>query len=245
MRGQTGALIVLALLAVPTEGKAAEGRRAGGRVIARELRPHRLVHEFDVGVGLLPLDALYAGLSFGGSYTLHLSDAVALELVDFRYSANIDSGLRRRLQDLDTRATFNPEIEYLAGTGLLFTPLFGKFAFFNQSVLNVSTHFGVSAGLAHFTDGFRAQVSAGPGLRLFFSDAVSSRLDVRGTVAFDELLSVEGLLQINLSVAFNFGRRDPPPAKAAKPVVDPDALLDTLFPGTTPTPQVEGEGEGS
>lgn len=232
---------LLATMGVISVGaEAASPRRTGGRIVAREPRPHRMIHEFDVGVGLLPLDALYAGLSLGGSYTLHLSDAVALELVDFRYSANVDSGLRRRLQDLDTRATFNPEIEYIAGTGILLTPLYGKLAFFDDTVVAASTHLGINVGLAHFTDGFRFQVSAGPGVRLFFSDTVSTRLDVRGTVAFDDVLSAEGLLQINLSVAFNFGSRRAEAVDEEAEAVDVDALLDALYPGTTPAPEPEG-----
>lgn len=225
--------------AFATSAEAASPRRTGGRVVAREPRPHRMVHEFDIGVGLLPLDALYSGLSLGGSYTFHLSDAVALELVDFRYSANIDSGLRRRLQDLDTRATFNPEVEYIAGTGLLFTPLYGKLAFFDEAVVAASTHLGLNVGIAHFTDGFRFQATAGPGIRLFFSDTVSSRLDVRGTIAFDDVLSAEGLLQITLSVAFNFGDRTADRVGDEDEKVDVDALLDALYPGTTPVPEPE------
>jgi outer membrane beta-barrel protein len=219
-------------------------RRLGGRVVAREPRPHRLVHELDLGVGVLPLDALYTGLSLGGSYSFHLDDVIALELVDFRYSANLDSGLRSRLAErYEVSPTVSPEIEWLAGTGLLFTPFFGKLAFLDDAVVHASTHLGLSAGVAHFTDGFRFQVSGGPGIRLFASDTVSTRLDVRGTVAFDEVLSVESLLQINLSVALNFGARGRAEAGPERPEEDPDAVLDTLFPESRPEPRLEAIDE--
>ena len=238
-RVAAGAALMAGLL-VGTPGSAddAAERRLGGRVVARQPRPHRLLHEIDVGVGILPLDALYTGLSLGGSYTLHLSDVFALELVDFRYSANVDSGLRGRLAErYEVSPTVTPEVEYVAGTGLLFTPLFGKIAVADSAIVETATHLGLNLGIAHFTDGFRFQVSGGPGIRFFHSDAVSTRLDVRGTVAFDEVLSVESLLQINLSLAFNVGGGRPSGSDRTEAGVDPDAVLDALYPDSAPRPR--------
>ena len=87
-------LIVAAALATPSLAHADDDEDIGtGKVIAVELRPYRMVHEFAVSVGVLPLDALYTGFSLGGSYTLHLSDIWAWEAIDFHYSANVDTGL--------------------------------------------------------------------------------------------------------------------------------------------------------
>lgn len=226
----------------PAEGRAGEDdRRRGGQVVARQPRPHRLLHEVDLTAGILPLDALYTGLSLGGSYTLHLSDVFALELVDFHYSANVDSGLRARLAErYGSNPTVTPEIEYVAGTGVLFTPYFGKLALFDRGILTTAAHLGANFGVAHFTDGFRFQISGGPGLRFFLSDEVSTRLDARVTLAFDDQLGVETLLQLNLGLAFNLGGGRPtPPRTTTTPDVDPDATLDELFPGTAPKPRAE------
>ena len=227
------AMISLSAL-IPTAYADESDRRRGGRVVARQNRAYRLVHEFDIGVGILPLDALYTGVSLGGSYTLHLSDLLALELIDFRYSLNIDSGLRNRLSDeFEVSPTVTPEVEYIAGTGLLFTPFFGKFALFNRDVVHVATHFGLNGGVAHFTDGFRFQISGGPGLRFFANNTLSSRLDVRGTVAFDDTLSFETLLQISLSFAFNFGSvRATGSTTDTREQVDPYEVLNELYPET-------------
>lgn len=246
MRGlrRASALVAGAFLLFAAGAQAADNeRRLGGRVVAREAREHRLVHEFNVGVGVLPLDALYTGVSLGGSYTLHLNDFLALELIDFRYSANLDSGLRRRLNEFSVEPTASPEVEYIAGTGVLYTPFYGKLALFDSAVLRLATHVGANFGVAHFSDGFRFQTTVGPGIRFFFSDTVSSRLDVRGSIAFDEVLSVETLLQINLSVAFNFGRRGSGPVRSANKEADPEAVLDALYPGTKPKPRTETSEE--
>lgn len=216
-------------------------RRRGGQVVARQPRPHRLLHEVDLTVGVLPLDALYTGLSLGGSYTLHLDDVVALELVDFHYSANVDSGLESRLAErFAVNPTVTPEIEYIAGTGLLITPYFGKLALFDAAVIEAATHLGLNVGIAHFSDGFRFQGTIGPGVRFFLSDEVSTRLDARMTFAFDDQGSVETVLQINLGLAFNLGGGRPSSARSSTaPTVDPDATLDELFPESSPRPRAE------
>ncbi len=234
--------IALLVFFFATEALASEQeRRMGGRVVAREDRPHRLIHELDVGVGVLPASALYTGLSLGGSYTLHLSEIVALELVDFRYAAALDSGLTGSLETrFGVAPTVEPQVEYLASTGLLFTPLYGKVALFDRAVLNLSTHLHLGFGVANFSDGFRYQVSGGPGVRLHLGSRVSARLDFRGTVAFDELLPLETLLQINLSLGFHFGSRGER-AAGTTPAEDPDLVLDALFPGTAPSPDVDEE----
>src|SRR5438093_13738114 len=89
------AVFALALvLCVPRSARADDDEDLGsGKVIAVEGRPYRMVHEFAVEAGVLPLDALYKGFTLGGSYTLHLSDIWAWEAVDFHYSANVSTGL--------------------------------------------------------------------------------------------------------------------------------------------------------
>src|SRR5690349_2958383 len=106
-----------------------------GKVIAVEPRPYRMVHEFSVSAGILPLDALYTGFSLGGAYTLHLSDLWAWEAIDVSYSANVDTGLDVTLAERWSVApTSNPEVQYLVGSHAIFSPMFGKFALFNSSI---------------------------------------------------------------------------------------------------------------
>lgn len=196
----------LTVFSVSTAAFAEDDELDSGRVIAVEDRPYRLVHEFTVSAGVLPVDALYTGLSIGGSYTLHLSDIWAWEAISFHYSANVDTGLDVTLAERWSVApTSNPELQYMFGTHVVLTPFFGKISLFNSSIIHASTFFALGGGVVRFSDGFRPQGSFGPGIRVFFGQAVSTRLDVRGSIVPDVPTGVDFIMQVLLSVSFNFG----------------------------------------
>ncbi|MBK8009892.1 MAG: outer membrane beta-barrel domain-containing protein [Deltaproteobacteria bacterium] len=177
-----------------------------GRVIAVQERPYRMVHEFSVAAGTLPLDALYTGYTLGGSYTLHLSDLWAWEAISFHYSANAKTGLEDDLASKYSVApTSNPEIEYLVGSNLVITPLIGKLTLLNENIIHAAAFLSVGGGLTHFSDGFRPQASIGPGIRLFLGQVVSTRLDIRASVVPDIPSGIDVILHITLGVSFNFG----------------------------------------
>jgi outer membrane beta-barrel protein len=183
-----------------------EDELESGRVIAVQPRQYHLVHEFTVSAGVLPLDAFYTGFSLGGSYTLHLSDLIAWEAVSVHYAAKADTGLEAVLADRWSVApTGDPQVEYLVGSHVVLSPMFGKFTLFNRSILQGSTYFAAGGGVIRYTDGFRPQLSVGPGLRIFVGQVVSTRLDVRTTFAPDIPAGLDIVLHVTLSVSFNFG----------------------------------------
>lgn len=196
----------LPLLSMVSTAVADDDELRSGKVIAVQERPYRLVHEFTVSAGVFPVDALYTGLSLGGSYSLHLSDIWAWEAVSFHYSGNVNTGLDVTLAERWSVApTSNPEIEYLVGSHLVITPLFGKMTLFNAAILYASSYFALGGGVAHFSDGFRPQVSVGPGVRLFWGQVVSTRLDVRGSIVPDIPSGIDLVMHVSLSASFNFG----------------------------------------
>ncbi|MEQ8275207.1 MAG: outer membrane beta-barrel domain-containing protein [Deltaproteobacteria bacterium] len=210
-----------------------------GRVIAVQDRDFRMVHEFTLSTGVLPMDAFYTGYSLGGSYTLHFSDLIAWEAVSFHYSANVGSGLESTLaQRWDVAPTNDPEIQYLLGSNLTLTPLFGKLTFFNRAILHAGTFISVGGGVVRFTDGFRPQVSIGPGVRLFWGNVVSTRLELRNIIAPDFPDGLEYILHVMLSVSFNFGkvRAIESDEDVVRDDVDPFAVLDELYPLSKPKP---------
>jgi outer membrane beta-barrel protein len=215
----------------------AEDEIESGRVIAVEPRPFRMVHEFDVGVGILPMDAVYKGVSLGGSYTLHFTDLWAWEAIDFHYSADVNSGVDSILaRRWSTALTLTPQVQYLAASHVVFSPLFGKFTFFNRKIIYAEAYLALGGGLAHFTDGFRPQLSVGPGLRLYVSQRVSTRLDVRETLAPNVPSGISQVLQITLSIAFSFVPMHPTETgmEEEKDTSTGFETLDELYPGTNP-----------
>jgi outer membrane beta-barrel protein len=231
-------LLILPLCLASQLAHAEEDDLESGRVVAVEDRPYRMVHEFTVTAGVLPIDALYTGLTLGGSYTLHLTDLWAWEAVSFHYSANVDTGLDVTLAERWSVApTSNPEIRYMIGSHAVLTPLFGKIALFNDTIIHASTFFALGGGVANFTTGFRPQGSFGPGVRVFFGNVVSTRLDVRASIVPDIPTGVDFMLQVMLSVSFNFGSTRATELGEEDEIVDQTTgfeTLDELFPDSNP-----------
>ena len=69
-------------------------------VLAVQDRTYRMNSELMLGIGVLPLDAFYKGLSGEVSYTYHFSDSFAWQIGRFLYSYNVATGLQNQL---DTR----------------------------------------------------------------------------------------------------------------------------------------------
>ncbi len=243
MKRMLSAVFLVAAIYTPGELRAQSDELNSGEVVAVQDRPYRLVHEFTASVGVLPIDAFYTGLSLGGSYTLHFNDLIAWEAISFHYSGNIDTGLENELAErFSVLPDGDPQLQYLAGSSLVFSPLFGKFAFFNDSIVNVSTYLSVGGGLARYDDeSFRPQGSIGPGLRLFFGDVVSTRLDVRNIIASDAPSGVEYILHITLSVSFNFGEREPDDEERPEDSRTGFEALDELYPMSDPDRTGDGE----
>ncbi len=233
-----GALIAARLFATQPAFASDQDDLGTGHVVAVEDRPYRMVHEFTVTAGVLPADALYTGLTLGGSYTLHLTDLWAWEAVNFHYSANIDSGLDNTLADRWSVAPeSNPEIRYMIGSEIVLTPLFGKISLFNSSIIYASTFFALGGGVARYTTGFRPQGTFGPGIRVFLGKVVSTRLDLRASLVPDIPTGVDFILHVMLSVSFNFGSTRATELGQGDEVVDNTTgfeALDELYPLSNP-----------
>lgn len=234
------ALGIATALALASSPALAQDEDLGkGRVIAVQDRPFRLAHEFTASTGVLPMDAFYTGLSIGGSYTLHLTELVAWEAISVHYSNNVGKGLDDELLERwSVEDTDQPEIQYTLGSHVLFTPLYGKLAFFNRSIVTISTYLAVGGGAIHYRDeGFRPHFSVGPGIRFLFGQVVSTRLDVRNMVAPDFFGGADYILHVTASVSFNFGSSRPTDDDDLAPedeLVDPFGELDTLYPLSDP-----------
>jgi len=230
---------VLAALLAPRVARAQDEDLQSGRVIAVQDRPFRLAHEFTASAGVLPMDAFYTGLSLGGSYTLHLTELLSWEAISVHYSSNVGKGLDTELLERwSVQDTDQPEIQYLVGSHVLFTPLYGKLSFMNQSIVTVSTYLAAGGGALHYVDeGFRPFFSVGPGIRFLFGQVVSTRLDLRNMIAPDFFGGADYILHVTASVSFNFGSSRPTDLDDEDPeseLVDPFGELDELYPLSDP-----------
>ena len=133
------------------------------------------------------------------------------------YSYNVNTGLRQQLErDFGVLPTAFDEVEWMVGSDLMWSPLYGKMALLNQSVIALRELFllggtrccnepgsstGTTAGL---TSGFRPAVNLGLRRARLHHPLVSFRLDVTDNVvvAGDRIFNVPTL---QLSGALNFG----------------------------------------
>ncbi len=183
-----------------------------GTIQAVQERQYRMSHELAFGVGVLPLDSFYKGLLAQVSYTAHFSDHFAWQVGRGAYSYNVATGLRTQLiRDFNVTPTAFEEVQWMAGSDLIWSPIYGKTSFLNRSVSHFEIFFIVGGSVLNMTNSsggpgiFRPAVNAGLGARLFTSKHVSYRLDIADNVVISKDKGIFNVPTIQLSAAINFG----------------------------------------
>ncbi len=181
-----------------------------GTVSAVQERKYRMQHELSLGVGVLPLDAFYKGLTAQVAYTYHFTDYFAWQVGRGAYSYNVSTGLRQQLErDFSVLPTAFEEVNWMVGSDLVWSPLYGKSSWLNNSVAHFEGWLLLGATVLKLTGGegklggFRPAVNLGIGFRLFMSKHVSLRLDVTNNIVIlDRVFNVPTL---QLAGALNLG----------------------------------------
>lgn len=184
-----------------------------GTVQAVQNRLFRMDHELTLGIGVLPLDAFYKGLTVQLGYTYHFSDSFAWRVGRGLYSYDVNTGLENQLErDFKVKPTTQKRVSWMVGSDLMWTPVYAKASWLNSSVAHFEIFGLLGASVIKFDtqgggsllDQFKPAVHLGLGIRLFASNTVSYRLDV----ADDVVISKDGIDQVGevqLSLALNFG----------------------------------------
>ena len=185
------------------------------RVFSIQERPYRLGHEFQLGLGVLPMDAFYVGAVIGASYTYHFSDFWGWEIAGAGYSLNFDTGLKNQLRSdylIEPVGGGGERVRLFGSTGVVVKPLFGKLTLFNQTIVHAETFFTAGlgsvlkrpqAGEGANNGGYRFAVNLGMGFRFWTTRAVSWRLDIRDYFVFEQALP-ENMLFVMLSASLNY-----------------------------------------
>jgi len=180
-----------------------------GKVAAVQERLFRMNQELSLGVGTLPLDAFYKGFGPQVTYTFHFTDTFAWQVGRGMYSYAAPTSLRQQLErDFGVLPTQFETVQWMAGSDLIWSPVYGKTSFLNQSVLHFEAYAMVGGTLIKTTQNFRPALDLGVGVRVFTSKFVSYRLDVTNNVCIPLKFPVVNILNVPtiiLSVALNFG----------------------------------------
>jgi outer membrane beta-barrel protein len=187
----------------PQAARAADQAEEPGKLAAVQKRKYRLDHEIYAAAGVLPLDAFYKGVGPVGSYTWHMSDLWAWEVVRGQYAFTFNTSLRDQLlNNFLVKPTEFEEVQYLLTSSAIWTPLYGKMAMFNSLVVHAEMYGILGASVAKMTSSFKPGPQAGIGFRFFLSPAVSLRIEARYHYLFaktsTQVLDVAGGLAFNL-----------------------------------------------
>ena len=202
-------LLAVLVLAPSLARAQAEQLENPGSVSAVQERQYRMNHELALGVGVLPLDAFYKGYIATVGYTFHFTDSFAWQIGRFAYSYDVDTGLKGQLlNQYGVLPTQFPEVSWMVGSDIIWSPIYGKWSFLNRSVIHFETYVlgGISVlDLTNQASGlpFKPGLNVGLGFRVFTSKRVSFKLDFTNNVVFaTPILNVP---TIQLSAAINFG----------------------------------------
>lgn len=195
------------LLALALLGGAAHRAAADETPYVVQERLYAMRHEIAITGGVLPLDAFYKGITVGGGYTIHFADAFAWEVAHFDYSFHVETDLAGELKsNFGVQPTAFDRIRYFALSSFVFKPLYGKWSLLNRAVLRDEVFLTVSGGMLKLVDTpadrFQPVVGGGVGVRIFVTDWLSVRVDVRDFVYFDGT-EATNVLHITLGPSLN------------------------------------------
>jgi outer membrane beta-barrel protein len=209
-------LSLLLLCLAPLAAQAQEELENPGVVLAVQDRSYRMQSELMLAIGVLPLDAFTKGISGEVSYTYHFSDSFAWQIGRFLYSYNIATGLQNQLtRDFGVNPTAFPQTLWIAGSDVMWTPIYGKFAWLNNSVAHFEIYglLGLSVANQRVSSDIAAGTTAtqflpgfdfGIGWRFYITKSVSLRFEVTDNVLF-ATSGIQNIMVVQAGVCFNFG----------------------------------------
>jgi outer membrane beta-barrel protein len=195
---------LVSLLLVSVSAPAFADADAPGVVHVVQDRYFHLQKEVSFGAELLPLDAFYKGYGVRAAYAYHFNDHFAWQVVRAAYSFDVDTSLKTQLlRDFGVTPTLFDQVQWSAGSDLLFSPLYGKSSLMNTSVLYWETFATLGGSVIRTSQRFMPGARLGIGFRLFATKTLSGRIEVSDDVAYAK--GIVNVLTVALSTAVNFG----------------------------------------
>ena len=159
--------------------------------------------ELTAFVGILPMDAFTKGLTLSAAYTHHFSDQWAWEAAQFFYSFHVDTDLHDDLAAYELEETPFEVVDYMVTSNAVFKPVYWKGSLVNDSLIYGELLVLAGAGYAWFTRSERFALDLGIGMRVYVSNILSFRVDVRHHTFFDDTIFEH--LKLNHELWSGFG----------------------------------------
>ena len=152
-------------------------------VVQRKFTRKNWRHEFSpVGFGGVPFGTYRRTLLGSASYTLHANDWLGLELFDFSYNKNFFSSFLSDINENSSGADIFLDFQkliYFMTAGVQLTPFYGKVSTFSRWLAYVEPYFSLGLGVAKTETNSYLAGYPGLGLRVFFTEWFSMRLEFR------------------------------------------------------------------
>lgn len=177
-------------------------------VVAVDNKKFDPVHDFTLLAGFMPLDSFYKAYDFGLSYTYGWKNYLRWEVVNAAITSTTDSGLKK---DLIENYNVEPvgildSIKSIYTTNLVYTPIYSKNLFMNETIVRGELSFVGGGGVVTFKSGEQGSLyGGGIILRYFCTPAVSVKLDTRLYAHTAANKSSNSVLTINFGLSYSFG----------------------------------------
>lgn len=186
----------------------AEAESSPYSAVVIQNRKHDPTHEFTISAGLLPLDAFRKSVTASGAYTLHFSTRLAWEVAQFSYSFHYDTDLNDELEAFDLQPTPFEVLDMSLMSTFLYKPLYYKGSWNNRSLVYGEFFLAAGGGYGWFTRSAKPGANIGGGFRLYATQLLSFRFDLRYMLFFNDQLfenfDVDGELWLGLGTSLSF-----------------------------------------
>jgi outer membrane beta-barrel protein len=155
-------------------------------VVQRKYTRKNWRHELNpVTFGGMPFGTVRRTLVGGASYTLHFSDWLAWEGLNFTYTKNFFSSFTDDInsnKSVSTQQDIKPDYQkllYFMTSGVQITPFYGKISTFSRWIAYVEPYISLGAGIAKTETNSYLTFYPGIGIRAFFREWFSMRVELR------------------------------------------------------------------
>lgn len=143
-----------------------------------------------VSLGGVPFGTVRRTLTGGAGYSLHFNDWFAGEF-NFTYTKNFFSRFTSDINENNPTPDIRPDVQKLlliASLGVQVTPFYGKMSTFSRWIAYIEPFFSVGAGLAKTETSQYLTFYPGLGIRVFFREWVSMKLEFRDYMYFEKYI---------------------------------------------------------
>ncbi len=191
-----GLAVGLALVLLSASVAAAEeigGKEA--RIEAIQDKMYHCYHELDFDLSYIPDDDFFQPFPISMGYTYHYNDLYGIN-VRGGYVYNRDRQLKKDLEDdFGVTASEFKKIQYMAHIHGVYTPLYGKDAFLNKTIINHETYLMAGVGMVNYKSDFTfgpsdtsTAVSASVivGKKVFLNEKFCLNFEIRDMLNFSD-----------------------------------------------------------